>query len=119
MISSNEKECQRYLRNLGSTAKTSLGSSIDIELSIWHLVGGIDAGAESRFAYALKLVRNLRNHVAHGTFPLGQHADCGGYEDSKELVLMLRHACRVSTLYMQIILRWFSAGIESYAYRVS
>lgn len=80
-------------------------------------VGGIDAGAESRLTYALQLVRNLRNHVAHGTFPLGPPADYGGYEDSKELVLMLRHACRVSALYMQIILRWFSAGFESYDYR--
>ena len=30
---------------------------------------------------------------------------------------MLRHACRVSALYMQIILRWFGAGFESYEYR--
>lgn len=79
-------------------------------------VGGIDSGAESRLTYALQLVRNLRNHVAHGTFPLGPPADYGGYEDSKDLVLMLRHACRVSALYMQIILRWFSAGFQSYEY---
>lgn len=79
-------------------------------------VGGIDSGAESRLTYALQLVRNLRNHVAHGTFPLGPPADYGGYEDSEELVLMLRHACRVSALYMQIILRWFSAGFQSYEY---
>ena len=79
-------------------------------------VGGIDAGAENRSTYALQLVRNLRNHVAHGTFPLGPPADYGGYEDSEELVLMLRHACRVSALYMQIILRWFSPGFESYDY---
>lgn len=80
-------------------------------------VGGIDSGAENRLTYALQLVRNLRNHVAHGTFPLGPPADYGGYEDSDELVLMLRHACRVSALYMQIILRWFSTGFESYEYR--
>jgi len=80
-------------------------------------VGGIDAGAENRSTYALQLVRNLRNHVAHGTFPLGPPADYGGYEDSEELLLMLRHACRVSALYMQIILRWFSPGFESHDYR--
>jgi hypothetical protein len=80
-------------------------------------VGGIESGAESRLTYALQLVRNLRNHVAHGTFPLGPPADYAGYEDSEELVLMLRHACRVSALYMQIILRWFSAGFQSYEYR--
>lgn len=80
-------------------------------------VGGIDAGAENRLTYALQLVRNLRNHVAHGTFPLGPPPDYGGYEDSEELELMLRHACRVSALHMQINLRWFSPGFESYDYR--
>lgn len=75
---------------------------------------GIDAGAERLPSYALQLVRNLRNHVAHGTFPLGPPADFGGHEDSKELILLLRHACRVAALYTQIILRWFSPGFESY-----
>ena len=79
--------------------------------------GGIDVGAEKLPTYALQLVRNLRNHVAHGTFPLGPPADYGGHEDSKELVLMLRHACRVAALYTQIILRWFSRGFESYDYK--
>ncbi|MHB1124057.1 MAG: hypothetical protein ACYC0T_15245 [Ramlibacter sp.] len=82
-------------------------------------VGGIDPGAEKRPTYALQLVRNLRNHVAHGTFPLGPPADYGGLEDSKELVLMLRHACRIAALFMQIILRWFSPGFESYDYNSS
>ncbi|WP_367351164.1 hypothetical protein [Achromobacter animicus] len=80
-------------------------------------VGGIAAGAEKLPTFALQLVRNLRNHVAHGTFPLGPPADYGGNEDSKELVLMLRHACRVASLYMQIMLRWFSPGFESYDYK--
>lgn len=79
-------------------------------------LSGIEAGAKKRLTYALQLVRNLRNHVAHGTFPLGPPADYGGFEDSKELVQMLRYACRVSALYMQIILRWFSPGFESYDY---
>ncbi|MHB1566111.1 MAG: hypothetical protein ACYCXG_05270 [Acidiferrobacter sp.] len=80
-------------------------------------VDGVDSGTENRLTYGLQLVRNLRNHVAHGTFPLGPPADYGGYEDGEELVLMLRHACRVSALYIQIILRWFSPGFESYEYR--
>lgn len=79
-------------------------------------VGGIDAGAEKLPTYALQLVRNLRNHVAHGTFPLGPPQDYGGYEDSEELVLMLRHACRVAALYIQIILSRFSTGFESWDY---
>lgn len=79
-------------------------------------VGGLDSGTENRLTYALQLVRNLRNHVAHGTFPLGPPADYGGHEDSAELALMLRHACRVSALYIQIILRWYTVGFESYDY---
>lgn len=79
-------------------------------------VGGIEAGADKRPTFALQLVRNLRNHVAHGTFPLGPPVDYGGYEDSEELILMLRHACRVAALYTQVILRWFSPGFESYDY---
>ncbi len=79
-------------------------------------ITGIDVGAKMLPTYALQLVRNLRNHVAHGTFPLGPPADYGGFEDSKELVLMLRHACRVAALYTQIILKWFSPGFESYDY---
>lgn len=80
-------------------------------------VSGIDDEAKTKPTLALQLVRNLRNHVAHGAFPLGPPADYGGYEDSKELVLMLRHACRVASLYMQIILRWFTPGFESCDYR--
>lgn len=82
-------------------------------------VGGIEASSENRPTYALHLVRNLRNHVAHGTFPLGPPEDYGGYEDSEELMLMLRHACRVAALYIQIILRWFSTGFESYEYNAT
>lgn len=82
-------------------------------------VGGIEGGAEKFPTFALQLVRNLRNHVAHGTFPLGPPADYGGYEDSEELILMLRHACRVAALYIQIIFRWFSPGFESYDYNAA
>jgi len=79
-------------------------------------VGGIEAGEEKLPTFALQLVRILRNHVAHGTFPLGPPPDYGGYEDSEELILMLRHACQVSALYTQIIFRWFSPGFESEDY---
>jgi hypothetical protein len=79
-------------------------------------VGGIEAGEEKLPTFALQLVRILRNHVAHGTFPLGPPPDYGGYEDSEELILMLRHACQVAALYTQIIFRWFSPGFESEDY---
>jgi hypothetical protein len=80
-------------------------------------LSGIDVGAEQRQTYALQLVRNLRNHVAHGTFPIGPPADYGGYEDSEQLIQLLNHACRVSSLYMQVIFRGYSSGFNSYDFK--
>lgn len=80
-------------------------------------VTGIGSGEEALPSYALQLLRNLRNHVAHGTFPLGSPAEYGGYEDSEDLMLLLRHACRIAGLYVQIILRWFSPGFMSEDYK--
>ena len=74
---------------------------------------GIDPGSEGKESYALHLVRNLRNHVAHGTFPIGPPRDYGGYEDSEELKQLLNHACRTAALYMQVIFRGFSPGFQS------
>ncbi|MET3434425.1 hypothetical protein ABIC71_003934 [Herbaspirillum seropedicae] len=82
-----------------------------------HKVAVADIGTNTLPTYALQLVRTLRNHVAHGTFPLAPPADYGGFDDSKELVLMLRHACRVAALYIQIILKWFTTGFESHDYK--
>lgn len=79
-------------------------------------LNGIEPGAEQRPTYVLQLIRNLRNHVAHGTFPIGPPADYGGYEDSKELIQLLNHACRVSALYMQVIFRGYSPGFNSYEF---
>lgn len=79
-------------------------------------LSGIESGAQQRPTYALQLVRNLRNHVAHGTFPLGPPTDYGGYEDSEELIQLLNHACRVSALYIQVIFRGYSPGFHSYEF---
>lgn len=66
---------------------------------------GLEPGADKRSTYALQLVRNLRNHVAHGTFPIGPPPDYGGHMDSEKLIPLLNHACRASALYMQAIFR--------------
>lgn len=77
-------------------------------------LSGIDPGAEQKMTYSLHLVRNLRNHVAHGTFPLGPPADYGGHEDSEELIQLLNHACRIAALYIQIIFIGYSPGFYSH-----
>lgn len=79
-------------------------------------LSGIEPGGDQQPTYALQLARNLRNHVAHGTFPIGPPTDYGGYEDSDELMQLLNHACRVSALYMQVIFRGFCPGFSSYEF---
>lgn len=80
-------------------------------------ITGIDSGAVSRKTHALHPVRNLRNHVAHGTFPIGPPADYGGYEDNDELVQLLKHGCRTAALYIQVILHGFCSRFESHDYQ--
>jgi len=80
-------------------------------------LSGMEDGVESKKSYALHLSRNLRNHAAHGIFPVGPPEEFGGFTDSAALEQLLRHACRISGLYIQIILRGFSAGFESYDYQ--
>lgn len=83
-------------------------------------LSGIEPGVELKSIYALHLVRNLRNYVAHGAIPIGvpPDYDYGGFEDSDELKKqLLNHACRIAALYMQVIFRGFSPGFQSYDYR--
>jgi hypothetical protein len=80
-------------------------------------ITGMDSGAVSRKTHALHLVRNLRNHVAHGTFPIGHPTDYGGYEDNDRLVQLLKHGCRTAALYIQIILHGFCKRFESHDYQ--
>lgn len=80
-------------------------------------ITGMAPGAASRKTHALHLVRNLRNYVAHGTFPIGPPTDYGGYEDNDRLVQLLKHGCRVAALYIQIIFHGFCTSFESDDYQ--
>lgn len=65
-------------------------------------------------SYGLHLVRNLRNHVAHGIFPILDNPEYWGHEVSKaKLIGLLFHACRVAALYIQALLAKYSRGFES------
>lgn len=79
-------------------------------------LSGMESDSSTKKSYALHLVRNLRNHAAHGMFPLGPPEDFGGHPDSEELQQLLQYACRVAGLYIQMIFTGFSAGFESYDY---
>jgi hypothetical protein len=80
-------------------------------------LSGVESDASTKKSYSLHLIRNLRNHAAHGMFPLGPPEDFGGDPDFEKLQQLLQYACRVAGLYIQMIFRGFSPGFESYDYR--
>lgn len=78
------------------------------------VITGIELEFKNKKTKALHLIRNLRNHVAHGTFPIGPPTD----DSSEELIHLLNHGCRVAALYIQIILRGFCHQFESMDYKM-
>lgn len=81
-------------------------------------LSGMRGVSKNKTSYALHLVRNLRNHVAHGVFPIVYNPEYYIGEDAPILHLMglLQHACRISAVYMQALLFKFNAGFQSYEY---
>ena len=82
-------------------------------------LSGMQFADEAKPAYALHLIRNLRNHVAHGVFPLIPNPDYswGTGVDREDLLQLLGHSCRLSALYMQTLMQRFNTGFMSPDYR--
>ena len=72
--------------------------------------------SKSDASYALHLTRNLRNHVAHGVFPLVGNFDYSSAPPLGMLENLLFHACRVATVAMQGLLGKYCNGFHSYEY---
>jgi len=70
-------------------------------------------------AYGLDIIRCLRNHVAHGTFPILDNPEYSWNmtEELKRAVLnLLNQAVRVGALYIQLLLAVDSDGFQSQLY---
>lgn len=69
-------------------------------------------------SYGLHLVRNLRNHVAHGIFPLAPDPEFGlsSYETNISLLKVLSYSSRLCALYIQMLLHRYNDGFISYQY---
>lgn len=80
-------------------------------------VNGIDDVKETDNSAGLHLIRNLRNHIAHGVFPIIDNPEYWGGEDKKRNLLnLLFHASRASAVYIQAILFNFNEGFQSHDY---
>ena len=67
-------------------------------------------------SHGLHMLRILRNHVAHGVFPLIPNPEYEGDFDRVTLLHLLNHSCRVGALYVQAFLGAFNKGFKSHEY---
>lgn len=79
---------------------------------------GMEGVKPDNVSYGLHLVRNLRNHVAHGVFPLIENPEYDGDDERTRpwLIELLKQACRVSALNIQLLLTKHHTGFNSYEY---
>lgn len=90
-----EKYCHRYEKELINT----------LEYSSHHK------------CYGLNLVRNLRNHLAHGVIPININPDYNStFEEWFELYHLLRKATRVTLLYIQAFLSKYGTIFDTEIY---
>ncbi len=81
-------------------------------------LSGMKYAKRDDVSYGLHLVRNLRNHAAHGVFPLVPNPDYSWSTnwDSDILTTILGHACRLSAMYLQALLARCNQGFKADEY---
>jgi hypothetical protein len=78
---------------------------------------GMKGANSSDHSYGLHLVRNIRNFVAHGVFPITTNPDWDPDNESTYFIpSILLSACRVSSLSIQALLSKYNHGMDSYEY---
>ena len=83
-------------------------------------VSGVNGESSTKTSYGLHLVRNLRNYIAHGTFPLIDNPEYWGDASTKtKLINLLTQASRVACIYIQIFLFKYNHGFQSELYDYS
>src|SRR5690606_13571342 len=79
-------------------------------------LSGMQYAVQSKPAYALHQIRNLRNHIAHGVFPLIPNPDYDWGIDRVDIVQLLNQSCRLSAMYVQMLIYKFNTGFRSDEY---
>lgn len=79
---------------------------------------GMKWANKGKLGYGAHLIRNLRNYVAHGVFPIAPNPDYdwGNSYGRDHLGLLLMHACRLAALYIQALLAKYNTGFHSDSY---
>lgn len=79
---------------------------------------GINAATESDINYGLHVIRNIRNFIAHCDFPIIENPDdTFDYDGRKSLMAVLMNSCRMSALYIQLLIGKYNTGMKSSEYK--
>lgn len=74
-----------------------------------------------KLSFGLSLVRNIRNHIAHGVFPIVDNPEynheCFNPKTKNLILNILGFSSRIATMNIQIILNATHHGFESEVYR--
>jgi hypothetical protein len=108
-----EPELPTHFRHIGDNLVVSFK---DYQRTFAPQLSGMNRVSESDASYALHLTRNLRNHVAHGVFPLVDNIDYSSGPPLGMLQNLLFHACRLATVSMQALLGRYCDAFHSYEY---
>jgi hypothetical protein len=78
---------------------------------------GLNGVSKNDPSYGLHLVRNLRNHIAHGIFPLmNEFVDPDDSPSISVLINLLHHASRSTTIYIQALIKKYCDEFKSHEY---
>ncbi|AEX21969.1 hypothetical protein [Vibrio sp. EJY3] len=94
----------------------SLTKSIQMCSSIRNKpLTGMKGVKPSDYSYGLHLIRNIRNYVAHGVFPIANNPELDlDFEQFEALNAVLLNACRAICFYIQVLLNKYNQGMQSY-----
>lgn len=81
---------------------------------------GLNGATKKNPSYGLHLIRNLRNHVAHGLFPLmNEFIEPDEPPSISVLVNVLYCASRSAILYIQALIKKYCNEFKSYEYKAN
>ncbi|MUJ22590.1 hypothetical protein [Aliivibrio fischeri] len=83
-------------------------------------LSGMKGVKKTDYSYGLHLIRNIRNYVAHGVFPISENPEWNlDFEGHQLLCEVLLSSSRIACLYIQILLNKYNTGMQSDDYRLN
>lgn len=68
----------------------------------------------NKVSFTLDILRNVRNQIAHGTFPIAENPEYEVFHNNEMHLLtnLLAHSCRLAAIYIQVILFNYNEGFS-------